>query len=98
MLPKGKRATVHLTGIFANALSMVIGNLLIPGASTANAGIAWMMLLNLVPIMKGDGYQALAALLEWHTPALSERRRAAQECARGIVMLALVIALSRLVA
>lgn len=98
LLPKGKRAAVHLAGIFANALSLVIGNLLIPGASSANAAIAWMMLLNLVPIMKGDGYQTLAALLEWHTPALSEGRRAAQECARGVAMLALVIVLSRLVA
>lgn len=98
LLPKGKRVAVHLAGIFANALGLVIGNLIIPGATSANVAIAWMMMLNLLPIMKGDGYQILAALLEWHTPALSKRRRIMEECVRGAMMLVLIIALTRLIA
>lgn len=97
LLPKGKRAAVHLAGTFANAVGLGFGNLLVPGAISANVAIAWMMLLNLTPIMKGDGHQILAALLGWRTPALSERRRVAEEFVRGAVMLTFVIVLSELV-
>lgn len=94
LLPKGKRAAVHLAGVFANAVCLIVGGLFFPGAASANTAVAWMIALNLVPVMKGDGYQVLAALLGWRTPELGSGRRIVEECARGVAMVVLIALLT----
>lgn len=94
LLPRGKRAAVHLAGVFANAVCLIVGDLFFPGATSANTAVAWMVALNLVPVMKGDGYQVLAALLGWRTPELGSGRRMVEECARGVATVALIALLT----
>lgn len=94
LLPKGKRIAVHLAGVFANAMWLALSDLLFPSFSGINDMVAWMMTLNLVPIMRGDGHHVLAALLGWKAPAPDSKRRYLEECVRGAAMVVLVILLT----
>lgn len=96
LLPDCKRLVVYLAGIASNALFVLVVCLLPGDCSSCCYLVVSMMLINLVPIMKGDGYYCMQVLLGKAGLAHDARRTLAEDFIRGLAMLMLLLALSLL--
>lgn len=97
LLPRGKRASVHLAGVFANAVYLILVALFAPSLLWPSYTVVGTMLLNLIPVMRGDGYHVVETLSGRRRLAPSGRAQTLEDCARGAIMLVVVCLLERLV-
>ena len=90
MLPRGKKISVHLAGVCSNALYLIAVALFVPSLLGPSSIVVGTSLLNLLPIMRGDGYHVLMALLGKRRPCVGRKREALEDCARSVVMLIVI--------
>lgn len=87
LLPTYKRMAVYLAGNAANAALLLIvclGKLRLGGASDF---VLLTMITNLAPIMKSDGYYAIAAATKRYNLCQETPRRILEDCIRGLAIL-----------
>lgn len=90
MLPRGKKISVHLAGVCSNALYLIIVALLVPSLLGPSGIVVGTALLNLLPIMRGDGYHVVMALFGRRRHSADRTREAVEDCVRGVLMLTVI--------
>lgn len=94
MLPTCKRIAVYLSGIAANSLFVVVALLLFPEVSSGCYLVVSMILVNLIPIMKCDGFHCALAILGKDCLQRGKGATLINELLRGLLTLVLLLAFS----
>lgn len=97
MLPRGKKISVHLAGVCANAVYLAAVALFVPSLLWPSSAVAGTALLNLLPIMRGDGYHVVMALSGKRRPFANRKKEMIEDCVRGVIMLVVAYLATKLV-
>ena len=91
-LPKYKRLSVYLAGLVANALYILVVPLLFPWLANYSYLVFSMMLLNIIPVLRGDGYSCLLVLMNKRSVVHRGRASWLEDLARGSILLCALLA------
>lgn len=94
LLPPCKRITVYLAGIAGNAIFVLLSVILIPDFAHYDYLVVSTLLVNLIPIMRGDGYYILLTLMKKRNAATSKKATFWRDFARGATMLLIFLGIS----
>lgn len=100
LLPTRKRLAVYLAGNAANGLLATLALLAVPELAGCATFVSATMAINLLPIMKSDGYHVVETLRGHYSRHKSSRANFAEDLARGAIafcVLYLISALARAV-
>ena len=86
LLPKSKKVSVHLAGGFMNSLFVIVIFVAIPEWIPYLYLIVSNILINFIPIVKGDGFYALASVCNRFYLKKSKRAALVEELVRGGIM------------
>lgn len=95
ILPVGKRSAVYLGGLFANSLYVLATALFAPFYYLSDYSylVVTLMVVNLLPLMKGDGFYFVLALRGAVRRRKSAKGERAEELLRGIATLVFIACL-----
>lgn len=90
LLPRSKKVMVHLAGGFVNSLFVMIIILTAPEQIPYLYLVVSNILINFIPIVKGDGYYALASLCNKFHLKKTAKAAYLEDLVRGVIMFAVL--------
>lgn len=90
LLSKSKKVSVHLAGNFMNSLFVIIILLAVPQLVPYLYLIVSNILINFIPIIKSDGYYALASACNWLNLKKTKKANLVEELVRGVIMFSIL--------
>lgn len=91
MLPRFKRAAVHLAGNFANSLLTLFCLLLFPHLARWTWYVTLLEISNLIPVMKSDGYNCIQSLVDKYAIKMDRNQERKSDAIRGLITLPIAV-------